>query len=102
MSIRCNRRWLISVHGQWADMMDDQSLQYGGKSCRLNATPSRSDIQFFNTSVVEDANSLAFAGRMSHILAMQKAEEDIAGADEALMKLQNSLASAKQAKESNR
>lgn len=37
---------------------------------------------------------------MSHKLAMQKAREDTAGADEALAKLQSQLASHKQAKQS--
>ncbi len=39
-------------------------------------------------------------GRLSHHLAMQKAQEDIAGADEALMKLQNQLASHQKDKQS--
>ena len=42
---------------------------------------------------MEDENQLALTGRLSHQLAMQKAQEDIAGADEALMKLDSQLAS---------
>jgi len=77
-----------------------QSLHYGTKQRPLSATRSTSHAQLYNRST-EDTTDLDFVGRLTHKLAMQQAQEDIAGADEALAKLQNSLASAKQAKQSN-
>ena len=77
-----------------------QSLQYGTKQRHLDATPASSDVKVFS-SWDKSSNKLELAGRVSHTLAMQKAEEAMASTDGALAKLQNSLASAKHAKESN-
>ena len=60
-------------------------------------TPSFTEIYESST---EDENELALTGRLSHQLAIQKAQEDTAGADEALMKLQNQLASHQKDKQS--
>lgn len=62
--------------------------------------PASSDTQIYSSSI-DNSTSLHLAGRVSHTLAMQKAEEVMASADDALAKLQSSLASAKQAKQSN-
>ena len=77
-----------------------QSLQYGTKTRRLDATPSTTDTQIF-TSSSNTAHKLSPAGRVSHQLAMAKAEEQLANTDDALAQLQASLAFAKQAKDSN-
>ena len=77
-----------------------QSLQYGTKQRHLDATPSLPDTQVYLSSI-DHPSKLQFAGQVSHTLAMQKAEEVMASADDALAKLQSSLASAKQAKASN-
>lgn len=76
-----------------------QSLQYGTKQRHLDATAASSNIDIFSSD--NRSTVLQLAGRVSHTLAMQKAEETIASTDGALAKLQSSLASAKQAKESN-
>ncbi|KAL9123911.1 MAG: hypothetical protein Q9217_006704 [Psora testacea] len=74
------------------------SLHYGTKSRALSATPASSQNLLY-TRAAQDIHELTLAGQLSHKLALHKAQEDIAGADEALTKLQNSLASAKQAKQ---
>lgn len=76
------------------------TLHYGNKSHLLDALPSTpSSTQIYQSSA-EDENELALTGRISHRLAIKKAQEDIAGADEALMKLQNQLASHQKDKQS--
>ncbi|CAD6573650.1 MAG: hypothetical protein ASARMPRED_006228 [Alectoria sarmentosa] len=76
------------------------TLLYGNKSQLLDASPcSPSSTQIYESSI-DDQNELALTGRLSHQLAMQKAQEDIAGADEALMKLQSQLASHQKDKQS--
>jgi hypothetical protein len=75
-------------------------LNYGTKSQRLIPNPSPSHAQLYTYSK-ENETELAFAGRLSHKLAMQKAQEDITGADKALEKLQSQLAGYKQEKASN-
>ena len=76
-----------------------QTLHYGNKSQPLAASTSSSHSRLYDYSS-ENENELAFAGRISHKLAMQKAQEDIAGADEALAKLQSQLASHEKDKQS--
>lgn len=77
------------------------TLQYGNKSQLLDVsrrcTPSSTQIY---ESSAEDENELALTGRLSHQLAMQKAQEDVAVVDEALMKLQSQLASHQKDKQS--
>ena len=62
-----------------------------------NAFPSHTQLYEYST---DNENELVFAGRLSHKLAMQKAQEDVAGADEALAKLQSQLASHEKDKQS--
>ncbi|KAF6237620.1 hypothetical protein HO173_004510 [Letharia columbiana] len=76
------------------------TLHYGNKSQPLDASPCNSSSTQIYESSTEDENKLALTGRLSHQLAMQKAQEDIAGADEALMKLQSQLASHQKDKQS--
>ena len=76
-----------------------QTLHYGNKSQPFAASTSSSHCRLYDYSS-ENENELAFAGRISHKLAMQKAQEDIAGADEALAKLQSQLASHEKDKQS--
>ena len=76
-----------------------QTLHYGNKSQPLAASTSSSHSRLYDYSS-ENENELGFAGRISHKLAMQKAQEDIAGADEALAKLQSQLASHEKDKQS--
>lgn len=76
-----------------------QTLHYGNKSQPLAASTSPSYSRLYDYSS-DNENELAFGGRISHKLAMQKAQEDIAGADEALAKLQSQLASHEKDKQS--
>lgn len=76
------------------------TLHYGNKSQPLDVSPCNSSSTQIYESSTEDENKLALTGRLSHQLAMQKAQEDIAGADEALMKLQSQLASHQKDKQS--
>ncbi|KAK4697535.1 hypothetical protein P7C71_g555, partial [Lecanoromycetidae sp. Uapishka_2] len=76
------------------------TLNYGTKSQNLVTSPSPLYAQLYTYST-DNGNELAFAGRLSHKLTMQKAQEDIAGADEALEKLQSQLAGFKKEKASN-
>ncbi len=76
-----------------------QTLHFGNKSQPFVASTSSSHSRLYDYSS-ENENELAFAGRISHKLALQKAQEDIAGADEALAKLQSQLASHEKDKQS--
>ena len=76
-----------------------QTLHYGNKSQPLAANTSSSYSRLYDYSS-ENENELAFAGRISHKLVLQKAQEDTAGADEALAKLQSQLASHEKDKQS--
>lgn len=80
------------------------TLHYGNKSQLLDASPCTPSSSQVSTQIYEsspdDQNELALTGRLSHQLVMQKAQENIAGADEALMKLQNQLASHQKDKQS--
>ena len=53
------------------------------------------------THLGEGPHEFNFAGRLSHQLALQKVQQEVAGADEALTKLRNSLASVEQVKQSH-
>ena len=76
-----------------------KTLHYGNKSQQLTATPASSFSQLYDCPT-ESQTDLTFAGRLSHRLAIQKAKEETAGADEALAKLQSQLASHEKAKQS--
>ena len=76
-----------------------QTLHYGNKSQPLATSSFPSQSQLYEYSP-HSQNQLALTGRISHKLAMQKAQEDIAGADEALAKLQSQLASHERDKQS--
>jgi len=65
----------------------------------LTSTPTSFHSQLYDYPL-ENQSNLAFTGRTSHKIVIQKAKEDTAGADEALAKLQSQLASHKQAKQS--
>lgn len=76
------------------------TLHYGNKSELLHASSCTPSFTEFYESSAKDENDLILTGRLSHKLAMQKAQEDIAGADEALIKLQSQLASHQKDKQS--
>ena len=73
-------------------------LHYGNKSQPLGANAFPSHTQLYEYS--DNENELALTGRLSHKLAMQKAQEDTAAVDEALAKLQSQLASHEKDKQS--
>ncbi|KAL6713885.1 hypothetical protein ACLMJK_008379 [Lecanora helva] len=76
------------------------AIHYGhNKSQHLTASSSSSPSSLYDHST-NNAADLTLAGRLSHKLTIQKAKEDIAGADEALAKLQSQLASHEKAKQS--
>ncbi|KAG8533792.1 uncharacterized protein KY384_001533 [Bacidia gigantensis] len=76
------------------------SLHYGSKTRALSSSLT-SFPSYLYTSSGEHTQTINYAGQLSHQLELQKAKKEIAGADDALAKLQSSLASEKEAKQSH-
>ena len=75
-----------------------QTLDYGNRSKQLSATVQHTPAEIYSYTD-ENLGEMAFAALQSHRLAMKKAQEDTQGADVALAKLQNQLASAEREKQ---
>jgi len=76
-----------------------QTLHIGNKSHQLLATAQPSPAELYSYSPSKE-DELAFAGVLSHNLAMNKVKVDLAGTDAALAMLQSQMASHEQSKQS--
>lgn len=76
-----------------------QTLHYGNKTQQLLTTPLASQTELYSHSA-EPAAELAFAGLLSHKLAMKQAQDNLAGTDAALAMLQSRMASHQKDKQS--
>lgn len=77
---------------------DSQTLEYGNRSKQLSATVQDTPTEVYSFTE-GNGNEVTFTALQSHRLAMKKAQEDTLGADVALAKLQNQLASAEREKQ---
>lgn len=81
----------------YADI-NSQTLDYGNRSKQLSATVQPTPSELYSYTDGKE-NEITFTALQSHRLAMKKAQEDTLGADVALAKLQNQLASAEREKQ---
>lgn len=75
-------------------------VQYGTRSITLNHNEETFPSEIF-AGTLNEREPMYFSGKLSHTLEVQKAKEDTAGTDEALMALANSLKSMQELKASN-
>ena len=78
--------------------INSQTLDFGNRSKQLSATVQRTPTELYSYTEGKE-NEITFTALQSHRLAMKKAQEDTLGADVALAKLQNQLASAEREKQ---
>lgn len=76
------------------------TVQFGKKSVPLDSTAATFPSEVYTKDSAHD-DVLYFSGRLSHILEVQKAEEDTAGSNEALAALENTLKSIQEQRASN-
>jgi len=76
-----------------------QTLHIGNKSHQLLATAQPSPAELYSYSPSKE-DEPAFAGVLSHNLAMNKVKVDLAGTDAVLAMLQSQMASHEQSKQS--
>lgn len=76
------------------------TVQFGKKSISLVSSVDDFPSEIF-TKPTNDTSPLYFSGRSSHLLEIQKAEEDTVGSDEALATLESTLRSIQEERASN-
>ena len=76
-----------------------QTLHYGSKAQQLLTSPLSSQTELYTHST-KSAAELAFAGLLSHKIAMKQALDNLAGTDAALEMLQSRMASHRKDKQS--
>jgi len=75
-------------------------VQVGKKSIPLASTATTFPSEIYSNDP-DNHNTLYFSGKLSHSLEVRKAEEDTAGADEALVALESTLKSIQEQRASN-
>lgn len=78
--------------------INSQTLDYGNRSKQLSATVQNTPTELYSYTDGKE-NEITFTALQSHRLVMKKAQEETLGADVALAKLQNQLASAEREKQ---